>query len=86
MADRSAACPACLGEASWRRRELVEGLSTSKLASLFQGQQAQATVFGPKEEMRVRVYLDMCALKRPFDDQSDSRVWIESQAIITDFK
>jgi len=30
----------------------------------------------------MKVYMDMCALKRPFDDQSDSRVWIESQAVI----
>ena len=24
----------------------------------------------------------MCALKRPFDDQNQSRVWIETQAVV----
>ena len=24
----------------------------------------------------------MCALKRPFDDQSDNRIWIETEAVI----
>jgi predicted nucleic acid-binding protein len=32
--------------------------------------------------MAVRVYLDLCALKRPFDDQSQGRIWIETQAVI----
>jgi hypothetical protein len=30
----------------------------------------------------VKVYLDMCSLKRPFDDQNQSRTWIETQAVI----
>jgi predicted nucleic acid-binding protein len=28
------------------------------------------------------VYLDLCALKRPFDDQSQGRIWIETQAVV----
>ena len=32
--------------------------------------------------MILKVYLDMCALKRPFDDQSQGRIWIETQAVI----
>lgn len=28
-----------------------------------------------------RVYLDMCAIKRPFDNQSQPRVWLETLAI-----
>lgn len=30
----------------------------------------------------MKVYFDMCALKRPFDDQSNNRVWIETQAVL----
>ncbi len=30
----------------------------------------------------MKIHLDMCALKRPFDDQSQARVWLESQAVI----
>jgi len=33
----------------------------------------------------MRLYLDMCVWKRPFDDQSDDRNWIESQAIMRIF-
>jgi predicted nucleic acid-binding protein len=29
----------------------------------------------------VKVYLDMCALKRPFDDQSQARIFVESTAV-----
>jgi hypothetical protein len=29
----------------------------------------------------MKLYLDMCALKRPFDDQSQGRIWLESQAV-----
>ena len=28
-----------------------------------------------------RVYLDLCVLKRPFDDQSQPRIWLETQAV-----
>ena len=31
----------------------------------------------------MRVYLDMCCLKRPFDDQSDARIQLESLAVDT---
>jgi len=27
------------------------------------------------------VYLDLCALKRPFDDQSQPRIWLETKAV-----
>ena len=30
----------------------------------------------------MKLYLDMCVLKRPFDDQSDSRIAVETQAVI----
>ena len=30
----------------------------------------------------MKLYLDMCALKRPFDDQSNGRVAIETQAVM----
>ena len=30
----------------------------------------------------MKLYLDMCAWKRPFDDQSDDRIWMESLAVI----
>ena len=30
----------------------------------------------------MRVYLDMCCLKRPFDDQSQPRIHLESEAIL----
>lgn len=30
----------------------------------------------------MRVYLDMCCLKRPFDDQSQLRIHLESEAIL----
>ena len=30
----------------------------------------------------MKVYLDMCALKRPFDDQSQDRIGIETQAVM----
>src|SRR5580704_17234491 len=26
------------------------------------------------------VYIDLCALKRPFDDQTQARVWLETEA------
>ena len=29
-----------------------------------------------------RLYIDMCCLKRPFDDQSQGRIWMESQAVV----
>ena len=29
----------------------------------------------------MKVYLDMCALKRPFDNQSQGRIWLESRAV-----
>jgi hypothetical protein len=31
----------------------------------------------------MRVYLDMCCLKRPFDDQSQARIRLESEAVLT---
>ena len=31
----------------------------------------------------MRVYFDMCCLKRPFDDQSQPRVHLESEAVLT---
>lgn len=30
----------------------------------------------------MKIYMDMCALKRPFDDQTKSRIWLEAQAVI----
>ncbi|MTJ50690.1 PIN domain-containing protein [Dolichospermum sp. UHCC 0259] len=30
-----------------------------------------------------RIYLDACCLNRPFDDQTQSRIYLETQAIIT---
>lgn len=30
----------------------------------------------------MKVYLDMSALKRPFDDQTQGRIWLEAQAVI----
>jgi hypothetical protein len=30
----------------------------------------------------MRIYLDMCALKRPFDDQTQGRILIETTAVI----
>ena len=30
----------------------------------------------------MRVYLDMCCLKRPFDDQSQPRIHLESEAVL----
>jgi hypothetical protein len=35
--------------------------------------------------MAMKLYLDMCVWKRPFDDQSNDRIWIESQAIMRIF-
>src|SRR5437763_6394095 len=29
------------------------------------------------------IYLDMCCLKRPFDDQSQSRIRLESEAVLS---
>ena len=34
----------------------------------------------------MKLYLDMCVWKRPFDDQSNDRIWIESQAIMRIFE
>ena len=31
----------------------------------------------------MRVYLDVCCLKRPFDDQSQARVRLEAEAVLT---
>jgi hypothetical protein len=31
----------------------------------------------------MRIYLDMCCLKRPFDDQGQVRIRLESEAILT---
>lgn len=31
----------------------------------------------------MRIYLDMCCLKRPFDDQSQPRIHIETEAVLT---
>lgn len=28
------------------------------------------------------LYLDMCCLKRPFDDQTDDRIRLETEAVI----
>lgn len=30
-----------------------------------------------------RIYLDACCLNRPFDDQTQSRIALENQAILT---
>jgi hypothetical protein len=30
----------------------------------------------------MRIYLDMCCLKRPFDDQSQARIHLESEAVL----
>ncbi len=32
---------------------------------------------------KLRIYLDVCCLNRPFDDQSQDRVHLESEAILT---
>jgi predicted nucleic acid-binding protein len=37
---------------------------------------------GRRDNGRVRVYFDICCLKRPFDDQSQPRVRLESGAIL----
>ncbi|MBM4047829.1 MAG: type II toxin-antitoxin system VapC family toxin [Planctomycetes bacterium] len=29
----------------------------------------------------MKIYVDMCALKRPFDNQSQGRIWLESRAV-----
>jgi hypothetical protein len=29
----------------------------------------------------MKVYVDLCALKRPFDNQSQGRIWLESRAV-----
>jgi len=34
----------------------------------------------------VRIYLDMCALKRPFDDQSNARIALETTAVLSILK
>jgi predicted nucleic acid-binding protein len=34
----------------------------------------------------VRIYLDMCSLKRPFDDQSDPRIALETTAVLSILK
>lgn len=31
----------------------------------------------------MRIYLDMCALKRPFDDQSNGRIALETTAVLS---
>lgn len=31
----------------------------------------------------MKIYLDVCCLNRPFDDQSEDRIRLESEAIIT---
>jgi hypothetical protein len=30
----------------------------------------------------MRIYLDMCCLKRPFDDQSQPRIRLETEAVL----
>jgi len=30
----------------------------------------------------VRIYLDVCCLNRPFDDQTQDRIHLESEAVI----
>lgn len=35
--------------------------------------------------MAMKIYLDMCVWKRPFDDQANDRIWIESQAAMRIF-
>jgi len=36
-----------------------------------------------KNMERYRIYLDCCCFNRPFDDQSDARVRLESEAVLT---
>lgn len=31
----------------------------------------------------VRIYMDVCCLNRPFDDQSQDRIYLEAEAILT---
>ena len=31
----------------------------------------------------MRIYLDMCCLKRPFDDQSQPRIRLETEAVLS---
>jgi hypothetical protein len=33
-----------------------------------------------------KIYLDACCLNRPFDDQTQSRIYLEAQAIMTKLK
>jgi len=35
-----------------------------------------------REDKRIRLYLDVCCLSRPFDDQSQDKVRLETEAII----
>lgn len=34
----------------------------------------------------MKVYLDLCCLKRPFDDQSQSRIAVETAAVLANLK
>jgi len=36
-----------------------------------------------KQEGTYKIYLDACCFNRPFDDQTQSRIYLEAQAIIT---
>ena len=35
---------------------------------------------------KIRIYLDTCCYNRPFDDQTDEKIHIETEAIITIFR
>lgn len=39
-----------------------------------------------KEHQGLQIYLDVCCLNRPFDDQSQDRIYLETTAILTVFK
>jgi predicted nucleic acid-binding protein len=41
------------------------------------------TILAGGYNVTMRVYLDMCCLKRPFDDQSQPRVRLEAEAVLS---
>ena len=41
------------------------------------------TIFADGYNVFLRVYLDMCCLKRSFDDQSQPRVRLETEAVLS---
>jgi hypothetical protein len=81
--------------ASHSRLLTEEKLTAMSTASTAKGRGAIVAAAGPWTRMVAplgpcglyifamrKVYLDMCALKRPFDDQRQGRIWIETQAVL----